>query len=458
MIVDVVMPKLGESITEGTIIQWLKSVGDVVEKDEALLEIGTDKVDSEIPSPAGGLIKEILAQPNDVLPVNEVIARIETDETISARPNEIDENQIEETPVLSKESIDPKSSSNPSPQTIPSLPATRNGGDRTFYTPLVRAIARREGLADYELSLIPGTGRSGRVTKGDIIAYLETRKSSVDIPPSQNITAIDPVQSAEPSSQRTISSDPVQSGKSSHTYQPPLAMDDHLEDMSRMRQAIADHMRQSIDTAAHVYLISECDVTSVVNFVNERQEVFKGREGFKLTYTPFFILAAVKAIQAHPKFNASLNGKKIIYKKNINIGMAVAMKKGLMVPVISNCEELNFLGLCRKVNDLAIRGRNGKLSPDELQGSTFSVSNFGVFGNTFGMPIINQPNSAILGVGAVKKQPVVRETPAGDAIVIRSMCYLSIGIDHRLLDGSDGGSFLKTMVGMLENIDVSVLL
>jgi len=457
MIVDVVMPKLGESITEGTIIQWLKSVGDVVEKDEALLEIGTDKVDSEIPSPAGGLIKEILAQSNDVLPVNEVIARIETDETISDRPNEIDENQIEEPPALSKESIEPKSTSNPSPQTIPSPSATRNRGDRTFYTPLVRAIARREGLTDNELSLIPGTGRSGRVTKGDIIAYLETRESSIDLS-SEKITDVDPVQSATPSSQKTISFEPVQSGQSSHTYQPPLAMDDHLEDMSRMRQAIADHMRQSIDTAAHVYLVSECDVTNVVNFVNERQEVFKGREGFKLTYTPFFILAAVKAIQAHPKFNASLDDKKIIYKKNINIGMAVAMKKGLMVPVISNCEELNFLGLCRKVNDLAIRGRNGKLTPDELQGSTFSVSNFGVFGNIFGMPIINQPNSAILGVGAVKKQPVVRETAAGDAIVIRSMCYLSIGIDHRLLDGSDGGSFLKTMVGMLENIDVSVLL
>ena len=458
MIVDVVMPKLGESITEGTIIQWLKSVGDVIEKDEALLEIGTDKVDSEIPSPAAGLIKEILAEPNDVLPVNEVVARIETHEKISSTHKEIDEKQIEKPPALSKESIEPISSSNPSPQTISSPSVERNEGGRTFYTPLVRAIARREDITDDELSLISGTGRSGRVTKGDIIAYLEARKSSVDLS-SQNIADLDAVQSPKSSSQRTISSEPVKSDESSsHTNQSTLAMDDRLEDMSRMRQAIADHMRQSIDTAAHVYLVSECDVTNIVNFVNERQEVFKGREGFKLTYTPFFILAAVKAIQAHPKFNASLDGKKIIYKKNINVGMAVAMKKGLMVPVISNCEELNFLGLCRKVNDLAIRGRNGKLLPDELQGSTFSVSNFGVFGNIFGMPIINQPNSAILGVGTVKKQPVVRETPAGDAIVIRSMCYLSIGIDHRLLDGSDGGAFLKTMVGMLETIDVSALL
>ncbi|MBF88196.1 MAG: hypothetical protein CMG75_00790 [Candidatus Marinimicrobia bacterium] len=453
MIVDVVMPKLGESITEGTIIQWLKSIGDIIEKEEILLEIGTDKVDSEIPSPAGGIIKEILAKPNDIIPVNNVIARIETEETIRDQTKSIDESQTVETSILSEKKIEQASTPNP-------LPQTTNGGGRTFFTPLVRSIARREGISDNELSLISGTGRSGRVTKGDIIAYLETRESTIDLS-NQKTTSPEPTQEPKSASQiiRPIesiySSQPSQISQPS---QPPMAMDDRLEDMSRMRQAIADHMRQSIDTAAHVYLVSECDVTNVVNFVKERQEDFKIREGFKLTYTPFFILAAVKAIQAHPKFNASLEDKKIIYKKNINVGMAVAMKKGLMVPVISNCEELNFLGLCRKVNDLAIRGRNGKLSPDELQGSTFSVSNFGVFGNIIGMPIINQPNSAILGVGSVKKQPVVKETSSGDAIVIRSMCCLSIGIDHRLLDGADGGLFLKTMVELLENIDVSVLI
>tara|TARA_B100001123_G_C15260599_1_gene1006461 strand:- start:1039 stop:1746 length:708 start_codon:yes stop_codon:yes gene_type:complete len=235
-------------------------------------------------------------------------------------------------------------------------------------------------------------------------------------------------------------------------------MDDRVEEMDRVRQTISEHMRHSIDTAAHVHLVSECDVTNVVHYVKEHNAAFLLREGFKLTYTPFFILGAVKAIQAHPKFNASLDGTSIIFKKNINVGMAVAMDKGLMVPVIANCEEMNFLGLCRKVNDLVVRGRSSKISPDELQGSTFTVSNFGVFGNSFGMPIINQPNSAILGVGAIKKQPVVRQTPHGDAVVIRSICNLSIGIDHRILDGADGGSYLKTLVTFLEEIDASTLL
>ena len=235
-------------------------------------------------------------------------------------------------------------------------------------------------------------------------------------------------------------------------------MDDHVEVMDRMRQMIAEHMRQSIDTAAHAYLVSECDLTHVVDYVNSGQDAFFKREGFKLTYTPFFLLAAVKAIQTHPIFNASLDGTNIVFKKNINVGMAVAMDKGLMVPVIPNCEELNFLGLCRKVNDLAVRSRTNKIKSDELQGSTFTVSNFGIFGNVLGMPIINQPNSAILGVGAIKKQPVVRETDAGDAIVIRSICYLSLGIDHRLLDGADGGQFLQTLVKILETMDTSAIL
>ncbi len=427
------MPKLGESITEGTIIQWRKEIGETVELDEILLEIGTDKVDSEIPSPAAGVVMEILAQPNDVLPVNEVIARIETEgEATAAAAPAAEEESVEEPPQA-------EPPAEPVPETVAAPPAptpaaaSSRDGERTFYTPLVRAIARREGVSQSELAGITGTGRAGRVTKGDIMAYLETR-------------------GAAPAPQPAVAA-PQQPAPS-----PPAAMDDRVEEMDRMRQVISEHMRHSIDTAAHVYLVSECDVTNMVNYVKEQQAAFLEREGFKLTYTPFFVLGAVKAIQSHPKFNASLDGTSVIFKKNINIGMAVAMDKGLMVPVIPNCEELNFLGLCRKVNDLAVRGRGGKISPDELQGSTFTVSNFGVFGNSFGMPIINQPNSAILGVGAIKKQPVVRETPHGDAVVIRSICNLSIGIDHRLLDGADGGMYLQTLVAFLENLDASALL
>lgn len=426
MLVDVIMPKLGESITEGTIIQWRKNVGDTIEKDEILLEIGTDKVDSEIPSPAVGIIKEILAQPNDILPVNEVIARIETDGNGSAESAMAEEvPKVEEVPTVETPSI----SSDPP---VPPPPVAVNGSKRTFYTPLVRAIARREGVSDSELTSISGTGRGGRVTKGDIMVYLQARTASPPVP--------GPLPPAAP------------------TPPPAVIMDDRVEEMDRMRQIIAEHMRHSIDTSAHAYIVSDCDVTNIVEYVKSRQDAFLAREGFKLTYTPFIVLAVVKAIQTLPKVNASLDGTNVVFKKNINIGMAVAMEKGLIVPVIPNCEELNFLGLCRKVNDLAIRGRANKITPDELQGSTFTVSNFGVFGNVFGMPIINQPNSAILGVGAIKKQPVVRETAVGDAIVIRSICYLSLGIDHRLLDGADGGRFLQTLVDRLEFMDTSVLL
>ena len=420
MLVDVIMPKLGESLTEGTIVQWRKKVGDSIEKDEILLEIGTDKVDSEIPSPAVGVIKEILAQPNDVLPVNEVIARIETegDGALTTVQTE-EEFTIEETPPAGA-------------LPAPTPPITSNSVERTFYTPLVRAMASRESVSESELALISGSGWGGRVTKKDLVTYLQMRNDPVLVGMAQTATV--------------------------PTLPSAIVMDDHVEAMDRMRQMIAEHMRKSIDTAAHVYLVSECDVTYVVDYVKSGQDTFFKREGFKLTYTPFFVLAVVKAIQAHPIFNASLDRTNIVFKKNINVGMAVAMDKGLMVPVIPNCEELNFLGLCRKVNDLAVRSRTNKIKPDELQGSTFTVSNFGIFGNVLGMPIINQPNSAILGVGAIKKQPVVRETDAGDAIVIRSICYLSLGIDHRLLDGADGGQFLQTLVKILETMDTSVIL
>jgi 2-oxoglutarate dehydrogenase E2 component (dihydrolipoamide succinyltransferase) len=421
MIVDVIMPKLGESITEGTIIEWRKKAGDAIARDEILLEIGTDKVDSEIPSPAGGVVVELLVQEKDVVPVETVIARIETDgdapvkteepdtETAKADvPDEKGESKVEEPPKkIPKSEISEKKSS----------------AGRTFYTPLVRSIAEKEGISQEELAGIPGSGRSGRVTKKDVLAYLKSGREEAA--------------PAEPSR---------------------IPMTDEVVEMERMRQIIAQHMRKSLDTAAHVHVVSEADVTNMVEFCQKRRDQFLRQEGFKLTYTPFFIMAIVKAIQDNPIVNASLDGTTIQHHRNVNMGIAVAVEKGLIVPVIPKCEELNFLGLCRRVNDISIRARREEISPDELQGSTFSISNFGIFGNIYGTPIINQPNSAILGIGAVKKRPIVHETPRGDAIVIRSMTYLSLGFDHRLIDGAGGGNFLGRVVHYLENMDTISLL
>ncbi len=421
MIVDVIMPKLGESITEGTIIEWRKKAGDAIARDEILLEIGTDKVDSEIPSPAGGVVVELLVQEKDVVPVETVIARIETDgdapvkteepdtETAKADvPDEKGESKVEEPPKkIPKSEISEKKSS----------------AGRTFYTPLVRSIAVKEGISQEELAGIPGSGRSGRVTKKDVLAYLKSGREEAA--------------PAEPSR---------------------IPMTDEVVEMERMRQIIAQHMRKSLDTAAHVHVVSEADVTDMVEFCQKRRDQFLRQEGFKLTYTPFFIMAVVKAIQDNPIVNASLDGTTIQHNRNVNMGIAVAVEKGLIVPVIPKCEELNFLGLCRRVNDISIRARREEISPDELQGSTFSISNFGIFGNIYGTPIINQPNSAILGIGAVKKRPIVHETPRGDAIVIRSMTYLSLGFDHRLIDGAGGGNFLGRVVHYLENMDTISLL
>ncbi|MDP6396520.1 MAG: dihydrolipoamide acetyltransferase family protein [Candidatus Marinimicrobia bacterium] len=421
MIVDVIMPKLGESITEGTIIEWRKKAGDAIARDEILLEIGTDKVDSEIPSPAGGVVVELLVQEKDVVPVETVIARIETDgdapekteepdtETAKADvPDEKGESKVEEPPKKI-----PK----------PEISEKKSSAGRTFYTPLVRSIAEKEGISQEELAGIPGSGRSGRVTKKDVLAYLKSgREASAPAEPSR------------------------------------IPMTDEVVEMERMRQIIAQHMRKSLDTAAHVHVVSEADVTDMVEFCQKRRDQFLRQEGFKLTYTPFFIMAVVKAIQDNPIVNASLDGTTIQHHRNVNMGIAVAVEKGLIVPVIPKCEELNFLGLCRRVNDISIRARREEISPDELQGSTFSISNFGIFGNIYGTPIINQPNSAILGIGAVKKRPIVHETPRGDAIVIRSMTYLSLGFDHRLIDGAGGGNFLGRVVHYLENMDTISLL
>jgi len=434
MIVDVVMPKLGESITEGTILQWQKKIGETVRKDETLLEIGTDKVDSEIPSPATGVVVELLYNPNDVVPVSQVIAKIETEAELGVKepPEKVVPDKVgKDKPTESVTEVSPPTKE----QIEKTISTSITQKKRSFYSPLVRSIARQEGISDEELAIIPGSGKEGRVTKRDILAYLEQRQFApgAEVP----ILEIPPVE--VPEIERVLP-------------------EEKTVEMDRVHQLIAQHMRESLDTAAHVHLVSECDVTAITNFIKTRDADFQKREGFKLTYTPFFILAAVKAIQDFPIFNTSLNGIRIIYKKNINIGLAVASENSLLVPVIQKCDEMNFLGICRKTNDLTVRTRNGKISADELQNSTFTITNYGIFGNLFGTPIINQPNTSILGIGTVKKRPVVWELEGGDTIIIRSMVYLSLGFDHRLIDGAGAGKFLKKIVEYLENMDTSMLL
>ena len=411
MLVDIIMPKMGESITEGTIIEWRKKIGDNVEKDEMFLEIGTDKVNSEIPASAAGILVEILAEPNDVVEVGKVIGRINTD-TKAAKETPV---QDQPEPIVPKETEASQMEKPVRKSTEKKLAGKR----KSFFTPVVMKIAQEKNIPIAELDLIQGTGRGGRVTKKDLLAYLDD------------------------------GSEPVRLSK--------LSMSDNIEEMEYMRKKIADHMRSSLDTAAHVHVMTEVDMTTIVDYVMAKEESFSNREGFSLTYTPFIVTAVVKAILRFPLMNCSLEGGNIVHKKNINIGMAVSIEDGLMVPVIEKCEEANFLGLCRRVRDITVRTRDKKLSPDELQGSTFSISNFGVFNVTMGTPIINQPNVGILGVGAIKKRPVVIETEIGDTIGIRSIMTLTLGFDHRLIDGAGGSKFIDAVRKELETMDLERL-
>jgi len=418
MIIDVVMPKMGESITEGTILEWRKQIGDKIELDEILLEIGTDKVDSEIPSSAAGVILEILAKPNDVIEVGKIIAKIDVDGNVSESKNgnkgagEIANQNVQQF----LENNNKKVSEN-------EKKLKSETKQKKFYSPIVMKIVAEEGIPLNELELISGTGRGGRITKKDIMKYVSKMEITTQ---NEKINNLKPIVTALPSRE---------------------------EKMSHMRQMISRHMTDSLSTSAHVYVMTDVDMSRIVDYVASNEESFKNQESFNLTYTPFIVHATVKALLDFPIMNASLEESTIKYHKNINIGLAVSVKEGLMVPCISNCEEKNFLGLCRSVNDVANRTREGKIKPDELSGSTFSITNFGVFGVTLGTPIINQPNVGILGVGSVKKQPVVIEDgSSGDLIGIKSMMMISLGFDHRLIDGAEGSKFIGTIKRNLESI------
>jgi 2-oxoglutarate dehydrogenase E2 component (dihydrolipoamide succinyltransferase) len=431
--IEVVMPQMGESIAEGTIVKWHKKVGDVVKKDETLLEISTDKVDSEIPSPSAGVLAEIVVPEQKTVAVRTVIAYLETEGgAVSAEPS-----KPASAPVETSKAPVAVVSATP---TVAPLTAPATG---RFYSPLVLNIAREEGIAMTELELIPGTGDGGRVSKKDILAYVAARKSGT-LP-----TAAAIVPQAAKSPVAGIVAKPVDAPELRSKYPSPNY--DILQ-MSNVLQKMADHMVKSVATSPHVAAIHEVDMTNVAKHRSSHAAEFEKKEGFKLTFTPYIVEAVVKAIKKYPLINTSIEGDKIIKKNFINVGMAVASDNGLIVPVIKNAEEKNFLGLARAVNDLATRTRAKKLSPDDIQGGTFTISNYGVFGTMIGTPIINQPQVAILGTGAIKKRVVVID----DAIAIRSIAYFTMSFDHRIVDGALGGMFLEEVVQNLQNFDMTV--
>ncbi len=442
-IVDLVMPKLGESIMEATILKWHKQPGDPVQMDETILEIATDKVDSEVPSTAAGIIEDILYKVDDVVPIGTVIARIKTgaaDTTIS-RPvisnppkEQGSGHKVQEAVVV--ETIQPVTSNQ--------KPAT-NGSSNRFYSPLVLNIAASEGVSMTELENIPGTGNEGRVTKKDILQYVSSRKAGGQRSEvrNQNEAMIIPVSKVQPEQQAT-------SNQQLTTYTGNV----EIIEMDRMRKLIAEHMVRSKHTSPHVTSFTEADVTNLVMWRDKVKKDFEKREGTKITFTPLFVEAIVRCIKKFPLINSSLDGDKIIVKKDINIGMATALPSGnLIVPVIKNADQLNLVGLAKQVNSLADNARNGRLKADDTSGGTFTMTNVGTFGSLMGTPIINQPQVAILAVGAIKKRPVVIETPHGDSIAIRHMMYLSMSYDHRIVDGSLGATFLTAVAKELENFN-----
>jgi 2-oxoglutarate dehydrogenase E2 component (dihydrolipoamide succinyltransferase) len=439
--VELIMPKMGESIMEATILRWVKQVGEEVEEDETILEIATDKVDSEVPSPVSGTIAEILFQEEDTVEVGKVIAIIATEGEV-ANPAASPGVKEDKKEVASSSS---NGHSTPStPKEVPataesSTPVARTSESGRFYSPLVRTIAQKENIGQQELAQIHGTGVKGRVTKKDILAYLKNRQAPQPAHTTAPVTAPTPV-----------------STTSTTTPTPATSPGDHVEiiEMDRMRQLIADHMVKSKHTSPHVTSFVEVDVTNIVNWRNSVKKKFQERYGEKITFTPIFIEAITKAIRDFPMINITVEGKTIIRKKNINIGMAAALPSGnLIVPVIKDADHLNLLGLTKQVNDLAGRARENKLKPEEIQGGTFTLTNVGTFGNVMGTPIINQPQVAILAAGAIRKKPAVVETEYGDLIAVRHMMFLSLSYDHRVVDGFLGGSFLRKVGDYLEAFD-----
>jgi 2-oxoglutarate dehydrogenase E2 component (dihydrolipoamide succinyltransferase) len=444
-IVDLVMPKLGESIMEATILKWHKNPGDTVAMDETVLEIATDKVDSEVPSTAAGVLSEILFNVNDVVPIGTVIARIKTgaEETVTSKSTPVQPRvEVRQPQMETVAEVVSSHQTSYKPQT--------NGTGNRFYSPLVLNIAASEGVSMSELENIPGTGNEGRVTKKDILQYVSERRSGVRSRESGARSQQPTVQSQQEFSVIKESAPLTSHSSQLTTYTGNV----EIIEMDRMRKLIAEHMVRSKHTSPHVTSFVEADVTNLVMWRDKVKKDFEKREGSKITFTPLFIEAIVRCIKKFPLVNCSLDGDKIIIKKDINIGMATALPSGnLIVPVIKNADQLNLVGLAKQVNMLADNARTGKLKADDTAGGTFTMTNVGTFGSLMGTPIINQPQVAILAVGAIKKRPVVVETPAGDSIAIRHMMYLSMSYDHRIVDGSLGATFLTAVAKELENFN-----
>lgn len=461
-VVDLVMPKLGESIMEATILKWHKKSGDHVQMDEAVLDIATDKVDSEVPSTAEGVIEETFYQVNDVVPIGTVIARIKTtaEEHGSSTPSQLG------APGSSYKMHEPSRYSEAEASEVVST-VTNNtsksivNGNR-FYSPLVLNIAASEGISMSELEKIHGTGNEGRVTKKDILQYVSEKKSgrSTSTEDHQNAGGNKVTDNRQTGSvDRTIAEQeerlPVQARQQSENGSPTIYSGNvEIVEMDRMRKLIAQHMVNSKHTSPHVTSFSESDVTNLVQWRDRIKKDFEQRENEKITFTPLFIEAVVKCIKKYPWLNSSIDGDKLIVKKDINIGMATALPNGnLIVPVIKNADQLNLVGLTKQVNNLSNAARNNKLRPDDTAGGTFTLTNVGSFGSIMGTPIINQPQVAILAVGAIKKRPVVIETAQGDSIAIRHIMMLSMSYDHRIIDGALGATFLNAVAKELENFD-----
>ena len=457
--VELVMPKMGESIMEATILKWSKQVGDTIEEDETILEIATDKVDSEIPSPTEGVLSEILFKVDDVVPVGTVIAIIQTDAAESPSAPSTPAAKAAPAPapapaaaIATPTPVAPAAPAAPAPMPAAAAPVSSNGN--RFYSPLVKNIAKKENIGQAELDAIPGSGAKGRVTKKDMMAYLTSRSTSSNGSNGQaNGHSVAPaVAKVAAPAVAAVATNGASSG-------PATSMDGSgdLIQMDRMRKLIADHMVMSVQTSPHVTSFVEADVTNLFRWRKANKEAFKNKYGEKITFTPLIMEAVIKAIRDFPMVNVSVvDGDKIKVHKEINLGMAAALPTGnLIVPVIKNADHLNLAGLTKQVNDLAGRARANKLKPADIQGGTYTLTNVGTFGNVMGTPIINQPQAAILAAGAIRKKPAVLETEHGDVIAVRHMMFLSHSYDHRVVDGFLGGSFVRRVADYLEAFDVN---
>ncbi|MGY3087412.1 2-oxoglutarate dehydrogenase E2 component (dihydrolipoamide succinyltransferase) [Hymenobacter sp. UYAg731] len=453
--VEMTMPKMGESIMEGTVLKWLKQVGDAIEQDESVLEVATDKVDTEVPAIYAGVLTEILVQEGQVVAVGAPIAIMETDAAAAgaAAPAAA--------PAAPQATPAPSSNGSavpylPEPQAAPAAVGTEHQPGR-FLSPLVLSIAREEGVSMTDLEYLPGTGKENRVTKKDILDYVAAGKPSLTAVAAATASVQAPAATPQPQAAPAAPAPvPAAAPASSASVKPVPSVSggQELIEMDRMRKMIAQRMVDSVRISPHVTSFVEADVTNIVNWRNKHKDAYKKREGENLTFTPIFIQAVARAIQDFPLINVSIDGDYIIKKRDINIGVAVALPSGnLIVPVIHNADQLNLNGLSKKLNDLAARARINKLKPEDLEGGTYTLSNVGSFGNVMGTPIIMQPQVAIMAVGAIKKKPAVIETPQGDLIGIRQFMFLSHSYDHRVVDGSLGGMFVRKVADYLEQFD-----